>query len=95
MMVLCWSCPLGPEVLLRHEQQLHALLHKVFSVRLEGASWRVMLDIVPDDDDPHAYLTAQDEYGKKADRVKVRTDFKLSSSRAHAWVGAGFASTGL
>ena len=83
------------EVLRRHEQQLHALLHKEFSVSAEGVSWRVMLDIVPDDDDPHAYLTAQDAFGEQAARVKVRADFKLSPSRAQAWVETGFAATGL
>jgi len=83
------------EVLRRHEQQLHALLHKEFAVNLEGVRWLVMLDIVPDDDDPHAYLSAQDEYGEQAARVKVRADFKLNPARAQAWVEASFATTGL
>ena len=42
------------EVLRRHEQQLHATLHK--SLRLDTANGplAVTLDIVPDDDDPYA-----------------------------------------
>src|ERR1700726_943125 len=39
------------EVLRRHEQQRHAMLHKEFTVRAAGEEVTVTLDIVPDEDD--------------------------------------------
>src|SRR5215813_15223397 len=42
------------EVLRRHEQQLHAQLHKRMSVESGEGSVEVTLDIVPDEDDPYA-----------------------------------------
>jgi hypothetical protein len=47
------------EVLRRHEQQLHAQLHKQFDVDSVGGRITVTLDIVPDEDDPHAWLAAE------------------------------------
>ncbi len=42
------------EVLRRHEQQLHALLHKQLWVNTAGGTVSVTLDIVPDEDNPHS-----------------------------------------
>src|ERR1035437_1049212 len=42
------------EVLRRHEQQLHATLHKSLSVTVQGATLSITLDIIPDEDDPSA-----------------------------------------
>src|SRR3954453_15178408 len=39
------------EVLRRHEQQRHAMLHKSVVIDLRGDDITVTLDIVPDDDD--------------------------------------------
>ena len=78
------------EVLRRHEQQLHARLHKQLDVAHDGARITVALDIVPDDDDPHAWLSAHDAFGEALARVRVRPDFKLSAASAGAWVEAGF-----
>src|SRR5215207_5590876 len=49
------------EVIRRHEQQLHAMLHKSTVVAIGGAEIKVTLDIVPDDEHPYALLTAIDE----------------------------------
>ena len=51
------------EVLRRHEQQLHAQLHKSLFVMAPSGRVEVSLDIVPDDDDAHALLTAVDAEG--------------------------------
>src|ERR1035437_1193275 len=51
------------EVLRRHEQQLHAMLHKSITVTSRSTTLQVTLDIVPDEDDPTALLTAHDEDG--------------------------------
>ncbi len=79
------------EVLRRHEQQLHAQLHK--SAVVSGAAGRitVTLDIVPDEDDPHGRLKAVDALGEVLGEVRVRPDFKLTGSSAQAWVDGGFA----
>ena len=82
------------EVIRRHEQHLHARLHKQFVV--DGADGRitVMLDIVPDDDDPHAWLSAVDAFGAELARCRVSPTFALNAARAADWVTAGFARPG-
>jgi hypothetical protein len=78
------------EVVLRHEQQLQALLHKTITVIVKGQSIHVALNVVPDEDDPHALLSARDPDGTQLAEVKVRPDFKLNSASAHAWIENGY-----
>jgi hypothetical protein len=82
------------EFVRRHEQQLHASLHQ--SVIVNGLTGRitVLLDIVPDDDNPFAVLTAQDEGGDTLAEIKIEAGFKLNRQTAQAWVDAGFAQPG-
>ena len=82
------------EVIRRHEQSLHAVLHKSVAVTVAAARWNVTLDIVPIEDDPHALLAALDAYGDCAARVRVRPDFRLTGASAAAWVESGFARPG-
>ncbi|WP_290873623.1 hypothetical protein [Aquabacterium sp.] len=80
------------EVVRRHEQQLHARLHKEVVVDAgEQGRLRVTLNIVPDEDEPHALLAAWDEVGERLAQVRVRPDFKLSQASAGDWAEAGFA----
>ncbi|HSI60014.1 MAG TPA: hypothetical protein VLA16_20825 [Ideonella sp.] len=79
------------EVLRRHEQQLHATLHKSVTVSTEAGRISVTLDIVPDDDNPSATLSAHDEAGEALAQVKVAPSFKLNSSSALAWIAAEYA----
>ena len=79
------------EVIRRHEQSLHAVLHKSVEVSAGAARWNVTLDIVPDEDDPHAMLAAHDAFGELAARLRVRADFRLNAASAQAWVESGFA----
>ncbi|AKU22719.1 hypothetical protein [Massilia sp. NR 4-1] len=78
------------EVIRRHEQQLHAQLHKSLRVETEQGSLTVKLDIVPDEDDPYALLSAVDAYGEQLAQVRVAPNFKLSASSAAAWIENGF-----
>ena len=48
------------------------------------------LDIVPDEYEPYAHLSAFDEFGDELARVRVRPDFKLNAASAGAWVDAGY-----
>lgn len=78
------------EVLRRHEQQLHAQLHKRVTVDINAATFGVTLDIVPDDDNPYALLTAYDGDGAQLAQVQVAPTFKLSRESAGAWVENDF-----
>jgi hypothetical protein len=82
------------EVLRRHEQQTAALLHKQLYVEADSGRLSITLDIVPDDDDPHAWLAAQDADGQELARVRVSAGFKLNAAAAARWVEAGFARPG-
>jgi len=77
------------EVLRRHEQQRHAMLHR--EVDVDGPQGRitVTLDIVPDEDDPHAILAARDTAGTELARYRVSAGFRLSRTSASAWVADG------
>jgi hypothetical protein len=82
------------EVLRRHEQQRHALLHRQVTVGADQGRVEVTLDIVPDDDDAHAWLAATDAAGVQLARVRVAAGFKLSPGSATAWVNGGFGRPG-
>jgi hypothetical protein len=77
-------------VLRRHEQQLQATLHKEVVVAAAGGRIRVTLDIVADEDDPHALLAAHDAAGELLARVRVAAGYRLSAASAGAWVGDEF-----
>ena len=78
------------EVLRRHEQQLHAQHHRNVSVTVRERRILVTLDIVPDDDDPHAVLAAQDAFGETLATLRVAATFKLNAASATAWIEADF-----
>jgi len=78
------------EVLRRHEQQLHAQLNKHLSLGAGSERVRVSLQIVPDEDNPHAVLRAHDESGEALGEARVRPDFKLNTASAEAWIEGGF-----
>nr|WP_026296163.1 hypothetical protein [Aromatoleum toluclasticum] len=78
------------EVLRRHEQQLHATLHKKITVNTGSGPVIVTLDIVVDEYDPHALLGAYDAAGEELARLRVDTGFKLTTASAHAWLADDF-----
>ncbi|MFZ6759039.1 hypothetical protein ACO0K9_17670 [Undibacterium sp. Ji50W] len=78
------------EVIRRHEQQLHAQLHKNLMVATVEADFKIMLDIVPDEDDPYAWLSAQDANNVELAKVRVRPDYKLNQQNARAWIADNF-----
>jgi hypothetical protein len=82
------------EVLRRHEQQLHAERHKNVSVTVGGQRILVTLAIVPDEDDPHAVLAAQDAFGESLATLRVAPTFKLSAASATAWIEDDFRKPG-
>ncbi len=78
------------EVLRRHEQQLHAQLNKHLNVGAGSERIRVALQIVPDEDNPYATLTAHDESGVQLGEARVAPTFKLTSASAESWIEAGY-----
>jgi hypothetical protein len=78
------------EVLRRHEQQLQAQLHKQVWVDTADDRISVTLDIVPDDDDPHALLAAENADGESLARIRVAAGFKLSVRSATDWIESGY-----
>jgi hypothetical protein len=78
------------EILRRHEQQLHAQLHKNIKVDVDRVTFAITLDIIPDEDDPYALLTAHDSDGERLAQVRVRPDFRLNRDSATAWVENAF-----
>ncbi len=78
------------EVVRRHEQQLHAQLHKTLRLGTGAEALHISLDITPDDDAPYAVLTATDTQGEQRAQVRVAASFKLTESSARDWVAQGF-----
>jgi hypothetical protein len=74
------------EVLRRHEQQLHAQLNKSVSVSAGGVKWLVTLEIVPDEFEPYALLSAMDEQGEQVEQMRVPPDYKLNARSALSWI---------
>ena len=82
------------EVLRRHEQQLHAQHHKSLAISTASGRIDVTLDVVPDEDDPHAILAAHDALGELVARLRVSAHFKLNAASANAWIAGGFGKPG-
>jgi hypothetical protein len=78
------------EVLRRHEQQLHAMLHKSVSLNTRTATLTVTLDITPDEHEPYGVLTAMDDDGVQLAQVRVAANFKFTRESAQAWVDGDF-----
>jgi hypothetical protein len=82
------------EFVRRQEQQMHARLHQSITVAANAGRISVSLDIVPDEDEPWAMLTAHDESGAELAQVRVSPGFRLSRDSAMQWVEGGFARPG-
>ena len=84
------------EILRRHEQQLHAQLNKNVTITVQGERLRVLLAIVPDEDEggASATLSAQNALGEELARVSVSPAFKLTVDSASAWAASGFERVG-
>ena len=78
------------EVLRRHEQALEAQLHQ--RVVVDGVAGRltVTLDIVADEDDPSAVLSAINAAGDTLAQVRVGAGFRLNAGSASRWIADDF-----
>jgi hypothetical protein len=82
------------EIVRRHQQQAHAALHRSTKVATARGRVRVALDIVPDEDNPHAILSAFDDEGGELASMQVPANFKFNHEVASAWVQGKFAKVG-
>lgn len=78
-------------MLRRHEQQLHALLHKNLTLHLGAGPLRIALDIVPDEYEPYAELNAHDGFGEELARVSMPPGFRPNRQSAEDWIASDFA----
>jgi hypothetical protein len=78
------------EFVRRHEQQLHATLHREIAITHNGERITVTLDIEPDEENPSATLRATDAMDVVLAEVRVAPSFTLTRSTAGAWAEAGF-----
>jgi hypothetical protein len=60
-------------------------------VNLAAGRIEVCLDIVPDDYEPYALLSATGADGEQLAQVRVDSGFKLSLASATAWIESDFA----
>jgi hypothetical protein len=74
----------------RQVQQLHATLHQNITINAQSGRINITLDVVPDEDDPHALLTAHDAADEELAQVRVSINFKLNKASANAWIDEGF-----
>jgi hypothetical protein len=78
------------EVLDRSARQLDAALKKRLSIAWGGKWFEVVLELVPDEYDPHALLSATDDAGHVVAKYQVATGFKFTREVANAWAQGGF-----
>ena len=82
------------EFRLRQEQQLHRAHHQSITVNAQSGQLSVTLEIVAEEDDPHALLRAHDANDDVLAQVRVGPGFKLSRASASAWIADGFRKPG-
>ena len=75
------------EIMMRHAQQRRAQLHRsLVAAAPDGERRRVDLDIVPDEDDPHAIVTVFDAAGQVVKTTRVEASAKLTAASAEKWL---------
>jgi len=79
------------EVMRRHEAAARERLHRSLTfVTDQGLRVRADLDLVPDDDDPHAMLAIVDvATAEVLRRSRVSPGFKLTAATAERFLGTG------
>ncbi len=78
------------EFLGRQAQQIHAAQHQAITINTPSGRLSIALDMIADEDDPHALLTARDANDEQLAQVRVSHGFKLNKASANAWIDAGF-----
>jgi hypothetical protein len=86
-----WFVKTASEVLDRSARQRDHSLNKRLSVAWEGRWFEVRLELVPDEYESHALLSAVDDAGATVAKHRVSAGFKFNRDVANEWVRGGFA----
>jgi hypothetical protein len=78
------------EVLDRSERQREQALTRSVHTAWEARWYKVTLQIVPDEFDPHALLSATDDQGDTLGSYRVPHNYRLTQESAARWVRGGF-----
>ena len=78
------------EVLDRSARQRDQALNKRLAVAWEGRWYAVLLELVPDEYEPHALLSATDDAGVVVAKHRVGANFKFNRDVVNDWVRGGF-----
>ncbi|WNG26153.1 hypothetical protein F0U62_20595 [Cystobacter fuscus] len=78
------------EVLDRSARQRDQALTRKLSIAWEGRWYEVRLEIVADEYEPHALLSAIDDAGTTVAKYQVPVNFKFTRDIANEWVRGGF-----
>jgi hypothetical protein len=78
----------------RQEQQIHATLHQNMTINSPSGRISITLDIVGDESDMYAVLTACDASDETLAQVRVPAGFKLNKASATAWIDNDFRQPG-
>ncbi|MBP6279576.1 MAG: hypothetical protein KA388_07440, partial [Rhodocyclaceae bacterium] len=74
----------------RQVQQTRATMHQVITINSRSGRIAVTLDLIADEDDPHALLAAHDAADERLAQVRVSARFKLNKASANAWIESEF-----
>ncbi|MBX7099762.1 MAG: hypothetical protein K1X89_18750 [Myxococcaceae bacterium] len=78
------------EVLDRAARQRDGALNRRLSIAWGGRWYEVTLELVPDEYEPHAVLSAVDDAGATVAKFQVPANFKFNRDVANDWVRAEF-----
>jgi hypothetical protein len=78
------------EVLDRSARQRDQAMTKKLSIAWEGRWYEVRLELVADEYEPHALLSAVDDAGATVAKHRVPVTFKFNRDVANEWVRGGF-----
>ena len=78
------------EVLDRSARQQDQALKKRLAIAWEGRWYEVILELMPDEFDAHAMLSATDDAGATVAKHRVAPNFKFNRDVANEWVRGGF-----
>lgn len=78
------------EVLDRSARQRDATLKKRLAIAWEGRWYDVVLELMPEEYEPYAELSATDDAGQQVAKHRVAANFKFNRDVANDWVRGGF-----
>jgi hypothetical protein len=79
------------EVLDRSTRQRDASLKKRLDIAWLGVWYVVTLEVVPEEYESYAVLSAKDDHGESIASYRVAANFKFNRDVANAWAQGGFA----